>query len=541
MSEGTTVGIGGLPPQLARVHMVGIGGAGMSGLARILLARGGQVSGSDAKNSRGILELRTRGARVQVGHDPSALDQIPGGPSVVVTTHAAIPKTNPELVAARSRGIPILLRPRVLAQLMEGDRTLLLAGTHGKTSTTSMAVVALQHAGSDPSFAIGGELNESGTNAHHGGDPVFVAEADESDGSLLEYTPDVVVVTNIDADHLDFFGSIEAYVEVFDKFTERIRTGGTLVVCLDDPGSAALAGRVSDALAARGVTTVGYGRGTHAGLAPGVPNVATLLSWAPRGTGGAARVRFTTPVTGPADEAGTVVERELVLPLPGEHMALNAIAAVIGAVRVTGADTDFVSDTDTDFVGALDRVLAGIGAFGGVHRRFEFRGRRGGVEVIDDYAHHPTEVRSVLSAAQAMMAARVGPDAPRGRVIAVFQPHLYSRTLEFADEFAAALDLADTVVVADVYGAREAPIPGVSGRTIADQLTSPSVFAPDLSRLAGQVAELARPGDIVLTLGAGDITMQGPEILAALGGSTGTDAVHENGEGSGNGDLTGVP
>ncbi|MBD0860091.1 UDP-N-acetylmuramate--L-alanine ligase [Gordonia sp. zg691] len=498
--------VDGLPPELRRVHMVGIGGAGMSGLARILLARGGQVSGSDAKNSRAILELRTRGARVQVGHDPSALDQIPGGPSVVVTTHAAIPKTNPELVAARSRGIPVLLRPRVLAQLMVGQRSLLIAGTHGKTSTTSMAVVALQHAGSDPSFAIGGELNESGTNAHHGGDPLFVAEADESDGSLLEYTPDVVVVTNIDADHLDFFGSIEAYVEVFDRFTARITAGGSLIVCLDDPGSAALAGRVAGPLAERGVTVLGYGRGTHAGLAPTVPNVATLSSWEPRGAGGVAAVRFDAPIRpGPAD-------RQLVLPLPGEHMALNAIAAVIGAVRVSGPTEPSAAE--------FDGVLAGIGAFGGVHRRFEFRGHRGGVEVIDDYAHHPTEVRAVLSAAQEMMSAR-GPR--RGRVIAVFQPHLYSRTAEFADEFAAALDLADAVVVADVYGAREAPIPGVSGRTIADKLTVPSLFAPDLSRLAGQVAGLARSGDIVLTLGAGDITMQGPEILEALADGRSTD------------------
>ncbi|WP_439033129.1 UDP-N-acetylmuramate--L-alanine ligase [Gordonia terrae] len=482
--------------------MVGIGGAGMSGLARILLARGGQVSGSDAKNSRGILELRTRGARVQVGHDPSALDQIPGGPSVVVTTHAAIPKTNPELVAAKSRGIPVLLRPRVLAQLMVGQRSLLIAGTHGKTSTTSMAVVALQHAGIDPSFAIGGELNESGTNAHHGGDPVFVAEADESDGSLLEYTPDVVVVTNIDADHLDFFGSIEAYVDVFDRFAARIVSGGSLVVCLDDAGSAALAGRVAETLTDRGVTVLGYGRGAHADLAPDVPNVATLQSWEARGGGGTATVRFAAPVC--PDGA----ERQLTLPLPGEHMALNALAAAIGAARVTG-----LADADTE---RLDGILAGIGSFGGVHRRFEFRGQRGGVEVIDDYAHHPTEVRAVLSAAQDMISARAGGDSSRGRVIAVFQPHLYSRTLEFADEFATALDLADAVVVADVYGAREAPVPGVSGRTIADKLTVPGVFAPDLSRLAGQVADLARRGDVVLTLGAGDITMQGPEILAAL-------------------------
>ncbi len=507
---------GALPDQLRRVHMVGIGGAGMSGLARILLARGGQVSGSDAKNSRGILELRTRGARVQVGHDPSALDQIPGGPSVVVTTHAAIPKTNPELVAARSRGIPVLLRPRVLAQLMAGCRSLLIAGTHGKTSTTSMAVVALQHAGTDPSFAIGGELNESGTNAHHGGDPVFVAEADESDGSLLEYTPDVVAVTNIDADHLDFFGSIEAYVEVFDRFAARITTGGSLIVCLDDPGSAALAGRVAESLTARGVEVLGYGRGTHAALAPTVPNVATMLAWEPRGSGGSATVRFTSPLR------PDVEDRRLLLPLPGEHMALNAIAAVIGAARA-GAPADAGSGAP----GRFDGILAGIGSFGGVHRRFEFRGQRGGVEVIDDYAHHPTEVRAVLSAARDMVSARGGPDGSRGRVIAVFQPHLYSRTVEFADEFAAALDLADAVVVADVYGAREAPIPGVSGRTISDKLTVPGIFAPDLSRLSAQVARLARSGDVVLTLGAGDITMQGPEILAALESASASDAATE--------------
>lgn len=517
---------GSLPDELSRVHMVGIGGAGMSGLARILLARGGQVSGSDAKNSRGILELRTRGARVQVGHDPSALDQIPGGPSVVVTTHAAIPKTNPELVAARSRGIPILLRPRVLAQLMAGQRSLLIAGTHGKTSTTSMAVVALQHAGTDPSFAIGGELNESGTNAHHGGDPIFVAEADESDGSLLEYTPDVVVVTNIDADHLDFFGSIEAYVEVFDRFVARIAGGGSLVVCLDDPGSAALAGRVAESLTARGVEVLGYGRGTHAALAPTVRNVATMTSWQPRGGGGAATVRFTSPL------CPGVEDRPIVLPLPGEHMALNAIAAVIGAARVGAQPGVATSDASTG-AGRLDGIVAGIGAFGGVHRRFEFRGRRGGVEVIDDYAHHPTEVRAVLSAAQDMVSARGGPSGSRGRVIAVFQPHLYSRTVEFADEFAAALDLADAVVVADVYGAREAPIPGVSGRTISDKLTVPGIFAPDLSRLAAQVARLARSGDVVLTLGAGDITMQGPEILDALASaSTTADTATVTGSGA---------
>lgn len=540
-------GPGDLPEQLRRVHMVGIGGAGMSGLARILLARGGQVSGSDAKNSRGVVALRARGARVQIGHDPSALDQIPGGPTAVVTTHAAIPKTNPELVAARSRGLPVLLRPQVLADLMAGYRTLLVAGTHGKTSTTSMAVVALQHAHRDPSFAIGGELNESGTNAHHGSGTVFVAEADESDGSLLQYTPDVVVLTNIEADHLDFFGTVEAYVRTFDEFVGLIAPGGALVVCVDDPGAADLARRCAPALAARGISVYGYGSAgagddtpgydtpgddtggdgaagddsatDNAGgeAIPGVTRVATITSWTPRPGGAVARVRFAPPLvpdhtvseprepTGEASETAAA-DYAIELTLPGIHMARNAVGAIVGAV-CAGAD--------------LPGAVAGIESFGGVRRRFELTGTAGGVTVYDDYAHHPTEVAAVLTAARAMVeagATEAAAGSPTGRVIAVFQPHLYSRTADFAADFAAALDLADQVVVADVYGAREEPIPGVSGRTIADQVRVPAAFVADLSALAGRVAEIAEPGDLVLTLGAGDITMQGAEILAALAG-----------------------
>ncbi|MCF8589286.1 UDP-N-acetylmuramate--L-alanine ligase [Gordonia liuliyuniae] len=481
-----------LPTQLARVHMVGIGGAGMSGLARILLARGGQVSGSDAKDSRGILALRTRGALVQVGHAPSALDLLDGGPTVVVTTRAAIPDDNPELVAARERGIEILYRPEVLALLMTDYRTLLVSGTHGKTSTTSMSVVALQHSGVDPSFAIGGELNESGTNAHHGSGDVFVAEADESDGSLLKYTPDVVVVTNIEVDHLDFFGTEAAYVDVFDAFASQIRPGGSLVLCLDDPGSAALGGRCAAPLADRGVAVLGYGAGTHADLAPGVPLVAELLEVTPRGAGSTSAVRLHPPII------DGVVERSLEVTLPGRHMALNALGALVGCVR-TGVDADTVAD--------------GIEGFGGVHRRFEFRGREREVDVYDDYAHHPTEVRAVLEAARDVV--RHG----SGRVIAVFQPHLYSRTAEFASAFAASLSLADEVLVADVYGAREAPQPGVSGLLIADQVTVPAAFVPNMSEIAGAVAERARRGDLVLTIGAGDITMQAASILSALAAS----------------------
>ncbi|GAA3964007.1 UDP-N-acetylmuramate--L-alanine ligase [Gordonia caeni] len=487
-----TPDVSDLPEQLARVHMVGIGGAGMSGLARILLARGGEVSGSDARESRGVVELRARGARVGIGHSPESLDLLEGGATVVVTTHAAIPHDNPELVEARRRGIPVLYRPQVLAQLMDGHRTLLISGTHGKTSTTSMAVVALQHRGADPSFAIGGELNESGTNAHHGSGAIFVAEADESDGSLLEYRPDVVVVTNIEADHLDFFGSEEAYVRVFDEFTTHIAPGGTLVVCLDDPGAAALAGRCAADLARRDVRVIGYGSGVHTDLAPGVPLAGRLTEFTARGTGSSVQLELTPPIVSESASHGMEVT------LPGRHMALNALGALLGCLAV-------------DPAAPAATVISGIDGFGGVHRRFENRGTAGGVRVYDDYAHHPTEVRAVLTAARGVTG------ETGGRVLAVFQPHLYSRTEEFADQFAAALSLADEVIVADVYGAREEPRPGVTGRLISDAITVPAVFVDAVADLPGAVAARARAGDLVLTIGAGDITMQAPFILAALG------------------------
>ncbi|MGB3696169.1 MAG: UDP-N-acetylmuramate--L-alanine ligase [Gordonia sp. (in: high G+C Gram-positive bacteria)] len=484
---------GQLPPQLQRVHMVGIGGAGMSGLARILLARGGQVSGSDAKDSRGVLALRTRGARVRVGHAPEALDLLDDGPTVVVTTRAAVPDDNPELVEARRRGIPVVYRPDVLALLMQGHRTVLISGTHGKTSTTSMTVVALQHCGADPSFAIGGELNESGTNAHHGSGEIFVAEADESDGSLLQYTPDIVVLTNIEADHLDFFGSEEAYVRVFDEFVRLIRPGGTLVLCLDDPGAAALGARRAAKCAERGVTVLGYGSAARHPV-PEVPLAVELVDAVPHGPGSTATVRLRAPLV------EVEQTRSLEVTLPGRHMALNALGAFIATVR-TGQSPELAAE--------------GIEGFGGVHRRFELRGRAADVDVYDDYAHHPTEVRAVLTAAREMVG------AGSGRVIAVFQPHLYSRTAEFAVQFAEALSLADEVIVADVYGAREEPQPGVTGLLIAERVTAPAVFVPEVSQIAQAVVDRARRGDLVLTIGAGDITVQAPAILEALDGAAG--------------------
>jgi UDP-N-acetylmuramate--alanine ligase len=463
-----------LPVELERVHMVGIGGAGMSGIARILLDRGGQVSGSDAKDSRGVLALRARGADIRIGHDPSALDMLPGGPTAVVTTHAAIPKTNPELVEARRRGIPIILRPAVLAKLMDGYTTLLVTGTHGKTSTTSMVIVALQHCGFDPSFAVGGDFGQSGTNAHHGSGSTFVAEADESDGSLLEYRPDIAVVTNIEADHLDFYGTVEAYTAVFDQFVDRIKPTGAAVVCVDDPGAAALADRAAEL----GVRVLRYGSG------PGLD--ATLLDWAQQGTGAVAEIKL----------AGEARSRTMRLAVPGRHMALNALAAVVVAVQA-GADVDVVLD--------------GLAEFDGVRRRFELVGTTNGVRVFDDYAHHPTEVRATLTALRAVV-----DQGGRGRAIAVFQPHLYSRTETFATEFAASLSAADEVFVLDVYAAREQPLAGVSGATIADAVTAPVTYVADFSAVAARVAASVAPGDVVVTMGAGDVTLLGKEILAEV-------------------------
>ena len=469
-----------LPPELQRVHMVGIGGAGMSGIARILLDRGGLVSGSDAKESRAVAALRARGAQIAIGHDPSHLDLLPGGPTAVITTHAAIPKTNPELVEARRRALPIILRPAVLAKLMTGMRTLMVSGTHGKTTTTSMLIVALQHSGFDPSFAVGGDLGEAGTNAHHGSGDVFVAEADESDGSLLEYTPNVAVVTNIEADHLDFFGTPEAYTAVFDRFVENLVPGGALVVCADDPGAAALADR-SEAL---GVRVLRYGSD------PGADLAGCLSSWEQHGTGAVAHIQL----------AGESQPRAMRLAVPGRHMALNALAALLAAAEA-GAPVQT----------ALD-ALAG---FEGVRRRFELVGTANGVRVFDDYAHHPTEVRAALTALRGV--AR----QTSGRSIVVFQPHLYTRTKAFAREFADSLNTADQVFVLDVYAAREQPLTGVSGASIVEHVSAPVRYLPDFSTVARQVAAVARPGDVVVTMGAGDVTLLGPEIIAALNATGG--------------------
>jgi UDP-N-acetylmuramate--alanine ligase len=461
-------------------HLIGIGGVGMSGIARILLARGAPVSGSDAKDSRAVLALRAQGVRIGVPQSAANLDLLPGGPSIVVVS-SAIREDNPELAAARARGIPVLHRSEALAQLMAGHQVVCVAGTHGKTSTTSMLTVALQHCHLDPSFAIGGDLNESGANAHHGTGRLFVAEADESDGSFVAFSPYVAVVTNVEADHLDHHGTVDAYVRVFDDFLSRIEPDGVLVACADDPGSAALADRAE----AAGIRVRRYGF-----TAGGRDDVA-LGDFQP--VGGTSDER-----AGGSEVTASVGDRRLTLRIavPGEHMALNAAGALTAGLELGVPAED---------------MIEGLAVFGGVRRRFEFKGRSGKVRVYDDYAHNPTKVAAQLKATRLVTGG--------GRLVVIFQPHLYSRTRDFAAEFGRSLSLADEVVVLDVYGAREAPIPGVTGRIVADAIDLPAGrvhYEPGFDRVPDLVAGLVSDGDLVLTMGAGDVTMLGAEVIAAL-------------------------
>lgn len=478
---------------LSRAHFVGAGGAGMSAIATVLLERGAQVSGSDAKSSRALTGLDARGAAVVVGQRAANLDLLPGGPTAVVVSTAIRPD-NSEVVEARRRGLPVVRRADALAALMAGSRSVCIAGTHGKTSTTSMLTVALQQAGLDPSFAIGGELNEAGTGAHAGSGDVFVAEADESDGSFLAFTPSGAVITTIEPDHLDHHGTPQAYADVFRQFVRRIEPGGFLVAGIDDPGVRTLVGEVRSgeddaASAGRALRVVTYGARDDADI--------TITSVEPHGHATAATVIL-------ADGSEVAIE----IDVPGRHMIANATAALAVGLEL-GVDAA--------------RMARGLAAFGGVRRRFEFRGRSGDVRVYDDYAHHPTEVTATLTAARAVAGA--------GRVVVVFQPHLYSRTLTFQAQFARALAAADVAMVLDIYGAREDPRPGITGALIADAIdrTSTEVhYVPALMDVPGAVADVARAGDVVLTMGAGDVTMLGPEILRELDlrGGAGVGTVH---------------
>lgn len=446
-----------------RVHIVGIGGAGMSAIATVLARMGHAVSGSDLKDSRGLERLRVLGVDAFVGHDAGHVAS--DVDAVVVST--AIPPGNPEVRAAEARSVPVLRRADALRAIAGTRRAIAIAGSHGKTTTSSMLALVLRAAGWHPSFVIGGELNEVGTNAALDDGEWLVVEADESDGTFLELAPEIAVVTNVEADHLEHYGGFEGLVAAFEQFAAA--ASGTTVLCVDDPGARRLV-----AVAARPVTygfagDSDYRLDHYEGARTG-----SRFSLVRRGT------------------ALGLVE----LPIPGRHNARNAAAAATVALEL-GVP--------------FDDIARALGGFGGVARRFQFRGEVAGVTLVDDYAHLPSEIAASIGAAR---------EGGWSRVIAVFQPHRYTRTASLWREFASAFVDADSVVLTDVYAAGEAPQAGVSGRlvlrAVLDAHPSTAVsYLPRRSDLVAHALDHARAGDVVLTLGAGDVTMLADDWLQA--------------------------
>jgi UDP-N-acetylmuramate--alanine ligase len=454
------------------VHIVGIGGAGMSGIARVLLARGVKVSGSDAKESRRLTSLIPLGADVYVEHNEARMLQS-GKPNVLVVS-TAIPETNPEVQAAKKHGIAVINRATALAEIVSGSIGVSVAGTHGKTTTTSMLTVVLQQAGFDPSFVIGSEMNESGSNAHYGTGEHFVVEADESDGTFLLLPTTAAIVTNVEPDHLNYWGTFEALEQAFVDFIVGTSVNaGFAVVCGDDAG----AKKVANAAIELGARVITYG--TNAS------NDAVVTMLPTESVGSVFTVTYKGQVFGPVN-----------LVVPGQHNALNATAALITALEL-GCSAQAVTD--------------GLAAFTGTHRRFEFRGEVAGIRVFDDYAHHPTEITAVLQAARTVVGA--------GRVLVAFQAHHFYRTALFSKEFGEALGLADFVVVLEVFAPGETPIPGASGIVMASNVPLADdsvVFEPSWSAVPATLVKHAQSGDLIMTLGAGDIGMMCPQILELL-------------------------
>ncbi|MBM7788581.1 UDP-N-acetylmuramate--L-alanine ligase [Tenggerimyces flavus] len=450
--------------KLGHVHFVGIGGAGLSGIARIMLARGISVTGSDAKDSRTLTALRALGAECWVGHDPAHVAE---ADTLVIST--AVKETNVEVVEAQRLGLRLYSRAAALSAVMVDRRVVAISGAHGKTTTSSMIAVALQHCGADPSFAIGGNFNDTGTNAHDGTGDIFVVEADESDRAFLEYSPEVAVVTNVDPDHLDMYASREDYHDAFDQFVDRIVPGGYLVACLDDPGARALAERSR----ARGFDVRTYGE------APDADVRVDRVELKPLGS------TFELVVQG--RRQGTVDVH-----VAGKHHALNAAAAYAACLGVGFPSTE---------------IREGLSSYTGTRRRFEFKGAANGIRVYDDYGHHPTEMLVNMHAAR-------GAVGEGGRVVVAFRPLRHTRTKFFFKELGEALALADEVVVMDPTG--DDPIPGVTGAMIVPHIPLPPeriVYETSWSAVPHHLFERARPGDLVLTLGAPDVALIGPEFL----------------------------
>ena len=451
-----------VPANLGTVHFIGIGGSGMSGLARLLLGKGHRVTGSDLRDTENVRKLRALGAEISIGHAAENL----GNPDTVVVTSALWP-TNPELVLAEQRGIPVIHRSQLLAQLASSGRLIAIAGAHGKTTSTGMIVTALSRLGEDPSFVNGGVIQEYGESANFGKGAFFVIEADESDSSFLHYETEVALITNVDPDHLDHFGSLEAFEAEFRAFAEG--ASQLVVISADDPGAV----RVRKGL-------------KH-------PNVMTF------GEEDSADVRVReVDANGPqvSFELGYRGETQsLKLQVPGKHNAVNAAGAV---ATLVGLGFDFAASSEA------------VASFQGTQRRFELHGEVRGVKVYDDFAHHPTEAVAAITAAKAVVGS--------GRLITVFQPHLYSRTRIFAQEFADALSLSDLVIVMDVYAAREDPEPGVTGALISDRFSNLAQvrYVPNWDDVPAMAVELAVSGDFIMTMGCGDVYRMVPELLEAL-------------------------
>ena len=449
-----------VPNQLGTVHFIGIGGSGMSGIARILIGMGHLVTGSDLRESSNVAALRQLGAKIYIGHDQSHL----GDPDTVVVTSALWP-TNPEYLLAKEKGIPVIHRSQALAKLASSKRLIAVAGAHGKTTSTGMVITALMAMGQDPSFVNGGVINSIGQSSSSGTGELFVIEADESDGSFLLYDTAISLITNVDPDHLDHYGSIEAFHKVFADFANKSKEH--VVISSDDHGAKEVAKLITKPM-------ITFGEAMDATVR--VQNIKQD-----------ARVSFELVYENQVSSASLI--------LAGRHNALNAAGAV---ATLVGLGFDFQAS------------LLEVAKFEGTERRFELHGQERGVSVYDDFAHHPTEVQAALNGARAVVGS--------GKLITVFQPHLYSRTRLFAKEFAQVLAESDEVVLLDIYAAREDPEPGVTGELILNNFSDQSRihYAPNWDEASAKAASLADSGDFIVTMGCGDVYRMVPQLLQAL-------------------------
>jgi len=457
--------------KIQRIHLVGIGGSGMSGIAEVLLTLGYKVTGSDTGYSDSIRRLEGMGGIVHIGHQESHVE----GAQVVVMS-SAISTSNPEIRAARAKVIPVIPRAEMLAELMRLKFGIAIAGAHGKTTTTSMVASILAEAGLDPTFVVGGKVNALGTHARLGRSDLLIAEADESDGSFLRLSPSVVVVTNMDREHLDHYGSMERLQEAFLEFINKIPFYGAAILCADDPWIRGLLPGVVKRYQT-------FGMSDFSGVL--TPDL-FATDFEPKALGVDFRAHYRGQKLGPFR-----------IRIPGIHNVSNALAAIGVALEMDVP---------------VDLIRSGLAAFSGVERRFQIRGEKNGIMVVDDYGHHPTEIRATVAAART---------AWSRRLVVVFQPHRYSRTRDLADEFAHAFDQADVVYVLDIYPGGEEPIPGISGQTIVEKIREaghPAVhWVNGDPGLIARLRDELREGDALLTLGAGDVGKIGKELFEALG------------------------